>query len=158
MADEPTEQGTGPDEGAQPGGADDIADTPAQPGGAGEIEHTSASAPEPAAPPVVPDASSQEQAVPEAPPARKSAEARKAALAQAIQTEVVQGGRIESQADFQAVFVFGKPVNHILHLILSVVTCGIWLIVWLGMLIWGGENRVMVSIDEYGNVLRQKIK
>ena len=145
MADEPTEQGTGPDEASQSSGADEAAQTPAD-----ASESTEA--------PPTPTAVPEQQAPAESTPARKSTEARKAALAQAIQTEVVQGGRVESQSDFQAVFVFGKPVNHILHLILAVVTCGIWLIVWLGMLIWGGENRVMVSIDEYGNVLRQKIK
>jgi hypothetical protein len=91
-------------------------------------------------------------------PSRKSEEARRAAMAQAIQNEVVQGGRIESQSDFQAVFVFGKPVNHILHLLLTVLTCGIWGLVWLGLIIWGGEERIMVQIDDYGNVLRQKIK
>ena len=146
MADEPTEQGTGPDEAAKSGGADEQADSPA-------------AAPEPTTPPALPDSPSQEQAAPEAaPPARKSSEARKAALAQAIQTEVVQGGRIESQSDYQAVVVFGKPVNNILHLILTLVTCLVWGLVWIGMLIWGGEKRVMVGIDEYGHVLRQEIK
>ena len=147
MADEPTEQGTGPDAASQSSGADEAAQTPAD-----------ASESTEAPPPLVAAPGQQAASAPEATPARKSTEARKAALAQAIQNEVVQGGRVESQSDFQAVFVFGKPVNHILHLILAVVTCGIWLIVWLAMLIWGGENRVMVSIDEYGNVLRQKIK
>jgi hypothetical protein len=99
---------------------------------------------------------SQEAAAPL--PSRKSDEARRAQLAQAIQNEVVQGGRVESQSEFQAVLVMGKPVNHILHLILTLVTCGIWGIVWIALLIFGGENRVMVNIDEYGNVLRQKVK
>ena len=30
------------------------------------------------------------------------------------------------------VVVFRKGTNHILHLILSVITVGIWLIIWLG--------------------------
>jgi hypothetical protein len=137
MADEPTEQGTGPDEASQ-SGTGDVAEAPAE-------------ASEPAA-------AVQQPAAPDSIPERKSSEARKAALAQAIQNEVVQGGRIESQSDFQAVVVFGKPVNHILHLILTIVTCLVWGIVWIAMLIWGGEKRVMVSIDEYGNVLRQEIK
>ena len=78
-------------------------------------------------------------------------------LAQAVQSDVVKGGRVESQQDFQAVVVFGKPVNHVLHLILTLVTCGIWGIVWIALAIFGGENRVMVVVDEYGNVLRQKL-
>ncbi len=84
----------------------------------------------------------------------KSQEERRAALAQRIQYLVnVEGARVESQSDFQAVVVKGKPVNHILHLILTIVTFGLWAIVWLGVAIFGGESRHMVSVDEYGQVL-----
>jgi hypothetical protein len=148
MTDEQNQEGAEEEE-SQPAGGD--ASPP-------ETSAEAAAPPPPAVSQLAPTAPSQEQAAQPPPLARKSVEERKAALAQAIQSEVVQGGRIESQSDFQAVIVFGKPVNHILHLILTVLTCGIWGVVWLGMLIWGGENRVMVSIDDYGNVLRQKIK
>lgn len=84
----------------------------------------------------------------------KTPEQRKAALAQRIQYFVnVQGGRVESQTDFQAVVVTGKKVNHVLHLILTLVTFGLWAIVWLGLAVFGGESRHMVSVDVYGQVL-----
>ncbi len=67
------------------------------------------------------------------------------------------GGRVESQQDFQAVIIHGKPVNHLLQLGLSVVTCSVWLLVWLGLVIFGGEKRVLLNVDEYGNLLRQKL-
>ena len=35
-----------------------------------------------------------------------------------------QGYRVESQQDYQAVIVKGKPINHTLHIILSVITWG----------------------------------
>ena len=87
----------------------------------------------------------------------KTSEDRKRLLADAIQRETVQGARIESSQDFQAAMVFGKPVNHILHVILSVVTFGVWIPVWIVLAIVGGEKRIMINIDDFGNVIRQKL-
>lgn len=53
------------------------------------------------------------------------------ALTDAVAAYVRKGYRVESQTPTQAVVVYGKKVNHILHLILSVLTLGLWLIVWL---------------------------
>jgi len=88
---------------------------------------------------------------------KKDAEERKELLARTISNQVAQGARVESQSDFQAVLVSGKPVNHVLHLILTLVTVGLWGIVWIAMAIFGGEKRSMVSVDEYGNAVVQKI-
>lgn len=82
---------------------------------------------------------------------------RKRMLAEAIQRQVVQGGRIESQSEFQAVVVHGQPVNHTLHVLLAIFTCGLWLIPWLVLGVVGGEKRTLVSIDEYGNALTQDL-
>jgi hypothetical protein len=82
---------------------------------------------------------------------------RKRMLADAVQRQVVQGGRVESQSDFQAVIIHGSDVNHTLHVLISVFTCGLWLIPWLVMGAVGGEKRTVVSIDDYGNVLTQDL-
>lgn len=50
-------------------------------------------------------------------------------LAHHIPNYVAQGWRIESQSDVLAVFVKGRRVNHVLHLILSLLTLGMWLVV-----------------------------
>ena len=56
---------------------------------------------------------------------RKTIEERKEMLSPAVATQLAQGGRrVETQSDFSAVLVQGKPVNHVLHLILSVLTFG----------------------------------
>lgn len=88
---------------------------------------------------------------------RKTPDDRKQALARAIQTEVAGGSRIESQGDYQAVAVRGHRVNHVLHLILSLVTLGAWLIVWLALVLFAGEKRRLMSVDEYGNLTVQKV-
>jgi hypothetical protein len=105
-------------------------------------------APPPAPPPSVPGGAS---AVP------KTAEERKGGLANALQGQVASGARIESQSDYQAVVIRGHRVNHLLHFFVGLFTLGLWWLVWIGMAIFGGEKRQMVTVDEFGNVFVQKI-
>jgi hypothetical protein len=88
--------------------------------------------------------------------ATKSPEQRKELLARAVANQVRQGGRVESTSDYQAVLVTGSKPNHILHLILTLVTLGLWALIWIGVAILGGEKRMVIDIDEYGNTNIQK--
>jgi hypothetical protein len=88
---------------------------------------------------------------------RRSSDERKAILARQLQSAVARGLRIESQSDYQAVLVQGKPVNHTLHAIITIFSCGLWGIVWIVMAITGGEKREMIVVDEFGNVQLQKL-
>jgi hypothetical protein len=90
-------------------------------------------------------------------PQRKSADERKEALARAIHTQVAQGARVESQGDYQAILVKGHRPNHTLHLILGLLTVGLWWLVWLGIAIFAGEKRMTVSVDEWGNTNLQRL-
>lgn len=80
---------------------------------------------------------------------------RQAALAQAVARSVAGGARVESHAPYQAILVRGNKPNHTLHLILTLVTCGGWGLVWLILAFAMGEKRTVVSVDAYGNVLTQ---
>ena len=84
-------------------------------------------------------------------------EEKRRTLATAVQNPVVGGWRVESQTDEQAIMVRGKPPNHILHLILTLVTLGAWVIVWLALVIFGGEKRQIINVDDYGNTLITKV-
>jgi len=44
----------------------------------------------------------------------------------------------------------------ILHLILTLVTFGLWGFVWIGVVALAGEKRMSVGIDEWGNTNVQK--
>lgn len=88
---------------------------------------------------------------------RKTADERKAALAQAVANAVARGARVESQSDYQAVVVYGKRVNHVLHAILSIFTLLFWVIVWVLLVVTGGEKRNLIQVDEFGNVNVQKV-
>lgn len=90
-------------------------------------------------------------------PATLSSDQRAAVLAQAVVKEVGRGHRVESQTNLQAILVKGKRPNHVLHLLLSVLTVGIWAIfVWLPLAIFMSEKRIVLQVDDFGNVLRQK--
>lgn len=82
---------------------------------------------------------------------------RKAILSQQLQGAVARGLRIESQSEFQAVLVKGKPINHTLHAILTIFTCLLWGIVWAVIAATGGEKREMIVVDEFGNVQHQNL-
>jgi hypothetical protein len=41
-------------------------------------------------------------------------------------------------------------------LILTLVTFGLWAIVWIALALLGGEKRMVIDIDEYGNTNIQK--
>jgi hypothetical protein len=80
---------------------------------------------------------------------------RQLVLQKKIADYTAMGWEFKSQSQFSAVFIKRKKVNHILHLILSVVTSGFWLLVWLALVLINmnaiAETKV-ISIDERGLV------
>jgi hypothetical protein len=86
----------------------------------------------------------------------RTPEERREILAATVTEYVRDGYRVESQTDYQAIVVRGRRPNHLLHLILSIITIGIWfLFVWLPLMIFGGEKRRVLNVDTYGNVARR---
>ena len=60
--------------------------------------------------------------------------------------------RLEYRSDFQAIIVRGKPVNHILHLLLTLCTVGLWGLVWLLIAANGGEKRASMQVNQAGQI------
>lgn len=88
----------------------------------------------------------------------KSPEERKQLLAQVVQGEISKGaGRVESQGDYYVTLVRGHRPSHVLHLLLSIITLGLWIVVWILVAMGSGEKRMMVSVDEYGYVTTRRI-
>ncbi len=77
---------------------------------------------------------------------------KKAILEKRIVFEVARGARLTYKGEFEAVFEIGKRPNHILHLLLSIVTVGIWLLVWLIISMGSGVQSYKISIDKFGNI------
>lgn len=88
-----------------------------------------------------------------------SADERRRRLDERIQANIVNGGaRVESRSDYEAVLVQGRRPNHVLHLLLSIVTLGLWLIVWLIVGITHRERRALLTVDEFGTVDLRPLK
>ena len=77
------------------------------------------------------------------------------ALDHYLVAETARGSRVLSQSDTWAVIARGRPVNHVLQLLLTIFTCGWWGLAWLLMVALGGERRVTVTSTPHG-VVEQK--
>ena len=79
-----------------------------------------------------------------------------------ISTKTMQGFMVADRNDKALVAVLVKPgekVNHLLHFLISVISCGFWLLVWAFLaFVKAKEQRVRISIDNGGNVIEEKIK
>jgi hypothetical protein len=87
----------------------------------------------------------------------QTAEQRKATLDRTLQLQGAQGWRIETRSDFQATIAKGNRINNTLHLILTIITAGLWGIVWIILALFGGIKRRMITVDEYGNIIDNKL-
>ena len=87
-------------------------------------------------------------------PGETTPDQRRAALAQTVSREIGGGWHVESQTDYQAILVRpGTKVNHILHLLLSIVTIGLWIPVWIVVAATKKrEHHKVVAVDGFGNV------
>jgi hypothetical protein len=85
---------------------------------------------------------------------RASTEQRRSVLASNIAQQVRKGWSVESQTDYQATLAKGHRPNHVLHLILTVLTIGIWGIVWIIVSLTSRVKRQTITVDEFGNVMR----
>ena len=53
----------------------------------------------------------------------------------------------------------GKPVNHVLHRLLSLFTAGLWCVVWIAMVVTQKKAvRLRVSVDRFGNYTEERMK
>jgi hypothetical protein len=83
-----------------------------------------------------------------------SDDVRRQMLQEYLSRELYTGrGRVESATAYTAVVVQGKPVNHVLHLLATVLLCGLWLPIWIIIALDGGEKRRVLSVDHCGNIL-----
>lgn len=72
-----------------------------------------------------------------------------------VNARVADGWRIESRTPSIAVLVKGRRPNHLLHLILTLLTFGFWLIVWVNIVAWGGERRSTIKVDQDERVIEE---
>jgi hypothetical protein len=73
-------------------------------------------------------------------------------LDQQLLKVVGNGGQVLTRTSTEAVVDVGTPVNHILHLLISVLLCGLWLPVWFFISTTNGARRITLMVDEYGEL------
>ncbi|MCO5970295.1 helix-hairpin-helix domain-containing protein [Actinoallomurus soli] len=77
----------------------------------------------------------------------------RAILNSAIMRQASLGWRVQAQSDVQAVMASGGQVNHALHLVITLLLCGLWLPVWIILAITGTEKRLTITVDPHGVLL-----
>jgi hypothetical protein len=77
-------------------------------------------------------------------------------LQNVVQGEINTGKRVVYQTEDQVTLESGKRVNHVLHLIVSLIFWP-WSIVWLIFELTGGQKREQVWVDDAGSVNRREI-
>jgi hypothetical protein len=82
---------------------------------------------------------------------------RAAILDNQLMQLAAQGQRVETRLQTSAVVVSGKPINNVLHLLLCVFCCGLWVPVWLLLGAFTGERRKTISVAENGQIFTQQV-
>lgn len=87
---------------------------------------------------------------------------RQERLSRMISTKTMQGFQVVDRNEQQASAVLMKPavpVNHILHLLITTLTCGLWLLVWIFLVAkQQKEERIRLTIDQYGSLIEETVK
>jgi hypothetical protein len=60
--------------------------------------------------------------------------------------------RIKSRAPHHAVMVHASGPNHLVHALITLFTCGLWVIAWIPFATQRG-HQVSLHVDPYGNVM-----
>lgn len=94
-----------------------------------------------------------------------SEQERKRKLADYVRNACAKGWLIESQNEFNAVLFSGQPCNHTLHALVTIIggllTCGfllLWGLIWIILAISQYQQRMILSIDEYGEITTQIVR
>lgn len=70
----------------------------------------------------------------------------------AVNQELRAGWQVVSQTPTAVRLQKGHPTSHLLHLVLSVLTMGLWIPVWIFMAVVAGEKNKTLYLDKNGNV------
>jgi hypothetical protein len=77
---------------------------------------------------------------------------RQLLLARAVAQAVADGFRVETAGDSYAVLMFGQPLNHLVHLLATIATLGLWGIMWILLAFTWSQTRRAIFVDEFGAV------
>lgn len=83
-------------------------------------------------------------------------ELRRSRLDLAVEAELATGARIAAQGRFSCALVRSRGVQHWKHALMSVITVGAWIPVWvIAALLPRREQVLLVEVDEDGEVTQR---
>lgn len=82
-------------------------------------------------------------------------EERQEILQREIAKLVAKGYQVQSSSATQAVLSKKKKIRLITHILIAVVTVGLWLLVPLWQMINRKQNMITVTVDEFGSVKKK---
>lgn len=75
------------------------------------------------------------------------------AMQNAITACAMNGWRLVATHGNMATMVSGRPTNHVLHLLASIFTLGLWLPIWFLIAVTAdGEKHLVITADAEGNI------
>jgi hypothetical protein len=78
---------------------------------------------------------------------------RQRVLALAVEDQVARNAAsVVLDGPNGVVLSYRRRVSHLMHALLTVLTGGLWAVVWLAMALGRGEDRVRLEVDPWGNV------
>jgi hypothetical protein len=85
-------------------------------------------------------------------------ERRHRALALAVEDQVAaQGAFVILEGPSGVVLAYRRPVAHLFHAVMTLLTGGLWIVVWLALALGRREDRVRLEADQWGNVWAQAV-
>lgn len=71
-----------------------------------------------------------------------------------VARHVAVGWAVESRSETMAVVVSAANTNHVLHLLLTLVSCGLWAVVWFFLAVTQRTRRLSLVVQPDGSVAR----
>ncbi len=66
---------------------------------------------------------------------------------------VQAGWAVESRSETMAVLKSGDRPNHVLHLLITIFTCGFWAFVWFLLAVTSRQHRMALTVAPDGTVI-----
>ena len=83
---------------------------------------------------------------------------RQRAMALAVEDQVAtNGATVILDGPSGVVLAYRRPVAHLLHAFLTVITGGLWAVVWLAIALGKREDQIQLESDFWGNVWARPI-
>lgn len=77
---------------------------------------------------------------------------RERILTKAVDAEVLAGATVVRRTSEGVILGYVKPVNHLAHFLMTLITGGLWGIVWLVVVATKKQERIRLDVDLWGNV------